>query len=389
MRDSSLCIDPAWSTIPDCGLSDQHASREESVDHGWSCAWENGDRTPTMSEIQRNQKQTWIRRKCWLWLRFTLSAWPLFAAPVQAAIPQRERNALIALFDSTGGDNWDVSTGWKGPVGTECAWYGITCDETQSHVKSIILQFNNLTGSLPSIRDLSALERFDVSFNDISGSVPSLQGITSPLLFRASYNHLTGSIPSLTGLTNLSGFVVDGNHLTGTIPTLAGLTNLDHFIVSQNRLIGSIPSLTNLPKLQQFDVGENRLSGPLPSLAGLPSLISFIAAGNRLSGSIQPFVESSNLGYFDVMENDLTGSVPSLANLSNLTCFFVSYNQLSGDMPSVPRPDGLEAGCSELCPNSLNPIPDPAWDAATWDYPWYRNCTPLPDSIFANGYEMR
>jgi hypothetical protein len=52
-------------------------------------------------------------------------------------IPAAERNALIALYNSTDGDNWTNNNGWKDPPldlddfampGTEGNWYGITLD---------------------------------------------------------------------------------------------------------------------------------------------------------------------------------------------------------------------------------------------------------------------
>ncbi|MBM87009.1 MAG: hypothetical protein CMQ41_01390, partial [Gammaproteobacteria bacterium] len=42
-------------------------------------------------------------------------------------VPQIERDALVALYNSTGGANWRDNTGWLGAAGTECDWYGVTC----------------------------------------------------------------------------------------------------------------------------------------------------------------------------------------------------------------------------------------------------------------------
>ena len=44
-----------------------------------------------------------------------------------AQIPQEERDALIALYNSTDGANWKDNTGWMGEAGTECDWKGVTC----------------------------------------------------------------------------------------------------------------------------------------------------------------------------------------------------------------------------------------------------------------------
>ena len=38
---------------------------------------------------------------------------------VHAAIPTSERDALIALYNSTDGDNWNDNTNWLGAPGTD------------------------------------------------------------------------------------------------------------------------------------------------------------------------------------------------------------------------------------------------------------------------------
>jgi|TARA_B110000881_G_C18258278_1_gene356670 hypothetical protein len=42
-------------------------------------------------------------------------------------VPQIERYALIALYNSTDGAIWTDNAGWMGAVGTECDLYGVTC----------------------------------------------------------------------------------------------------------------------------------------------------------------------------------------------------------------------------------------------------------------------
>src|SRR6185369_19004 len=144
--------------------------------------------------------------------------------------------------------------------------------------------------------------------------------------FEAFGNQLTGPIPSLQGLSNLQDFYVWSNQLSGTIPSLVGLTNLHTFIAFNNRLTGSIPSLQGLPNLINFSVSANQLTGGIPTLDGL-----------------------------------------ALQN------FYVGANNLTGDVPAAPA--SLIAGGSSLCDNPLNHTPDPAWDAATGNSPWYANCS--------------
>src|SRR5690606_25659520 len=115
------------------------------------------------------------------------------AVPAQAAIPASERDVLLSLYEATNGGDWTDSTGWNGAAGTECMWYGIACDETESHVTEVYLGMNGLTGSLPSIAGLGQLTSFDVSFNDLQGELPSLAGLAELGYFYAFGNQLTGS----------------------------------------------------------------------------------------------------------------------------------------------------------------------------------------------------
>ncbi len=281
----------------------------------------------------------------------------------QAAIPVAERQALLNLYTGTNGGAWTHNSGWNGTPGTECAWYGITCDTAGEHVTQVNLPSNNLDGSLPSLTSLMNLE-----------------------FFAAGNNQLTGSLPSLAGLVNLSYFSVGANQLSGPIPSLAGLANLSYFNVYVNQLTGSIPSLAGL-NLSTFNVGVNQLTGPIPSLAGLTNLHFFYIHFNQLTGSIPSLADLATLSIFYVGHNQLTGHVPSLENLTNLREIFINDNHLSGPMPSVPNPSMLEAGGSTLCVNHLDPVPDADWDAATGEIPWYQNCTPLLDEIFADGFD--
>src|SRR5690554_5353802 len=70
------------------------------------------------------------------------------SVPAHADIPIAEWVALNWLYTHAGGSTWTNKTGWQGPRATACSWYGVTCDATETHVISIILSSNNLTGYL-------------------------------------------------------------------------------------------------------------------------------------------------------------------------------------------------------------------------------------------------
>jgi Leucine-rich repeat (LRR) protein len=116
----------------------------------------------------------------------------------QAAIPQHERDALIALYNSTNGPNWLSNTGWLGAPGTECGWYGVTCDETEASVIRIMLRQNQLNGPIPSgLANISNLQRLYLESNQLSGSIPvELGNLTNLLVLYLYSNQLGGNIPA-------------------------------------------------------------------------------------------------------------------------------------------------------------------------------------------------
>ncbi len=331
------------------------------------------------------------------------------AVSAQATIRSTERTALINLYNSTNGNNWSDRTGWNGPVGSECSWYGVVCDASQTHVIAVALRNNHLTGRLSSftqvysgylVLGLTSLQGFDVSYNELTGSIPDLGWVGQMQYFSVDHNHLTGSIPaSLSSLGNLRNFYAQANQLTGDIPPLDWLSDLTEFNVSYNWLSGplpelaglanlqsfkannnwdisgSIPSLAGLSRLVVFDVQHASLTGPIPSLDDLVELEYFDVNDNWLTGSIPSINGSHYLWHFVVSRNELTGSIPSLDGLRGLQTFQVGYNQLTGLPPAPPPSLSLAVGgLWQLCPNRLTRVKSPAWDSATGTTPWYSRC---------------
>jgi transposase-like protein len=138
------------------------------------------------------------------------------------AIPEIERQALIDLYNSTGGDHWVNNTGWKGELGTECSWFGVTCDSENAHV--VKLDFggypnNNLTGAITqTIENLIHLYEIDVSHNHINQLAPETGNLTNLTRLYLSYNDLTSVPPEIGNLTNLTTLYLHGNMLS-SLPT--------------------------------------------------------------------------------------------------------------------------------------------------------------------------
>ncbi|RKZ50522.1 MAG: hypothetical protein DRR00_15010 [Candidatus Parabeggiatoa sp. nov. 3] len=151
---------------------------------------------------------------------------------------QNQCEALVALYNSTGGANWSDSAtnNWMSTEISPCNWAGITCVNQQ--VTEIVRSNQNLKGSLP---DLSALIGLQVL--DLAG------------------NNLNGEIPTLTTLKNLKELDLHSNQLTGAFPDLTGITQLKILNLNRNQLRGRIhSSITSLPKLDTVYLGHNLLT---------------------------------------------------------------------------------------------------------------------------------
>ena len=179
-----------------------------------------------------------------------------------AAIPASERNALIALYNSTDGDNWADNTGWLGSPGTECNWEGVEC--IGNSITKIYLGSNRLTGSIPpELGQLSQLTELYLWGNKLTGNLPSELGKLSLLTILALYeNQLTGDIPPELGqLSQLTELYLYENQLTGTFPSELGqLSLLTELYLWGNQLAGSLPpELRQLPQKKRITVLDNTL----------------------------------------------------------------------------------------------------------------------------------
>ena len=89
---------------------------------------------------------------------------------VQTAIPADQCEALVALYDATGGKSWTNQTGWLNDS-DPCSWYGVSC--SQGVVVALDLFANNLTGPLPlDIGGLPDLKTLTINDNPLTGPIP-------------------------------------------------------------------------------------------------------------------------------------------------------------------------------------------------------------------------
>lgn len=233
--------------------------------------------------------------------------------------------ALMALYNSTNGQNWtnngtksnpqNTTAGWAKDCAV-CDWYGVTCDSS-GRVVSISLSDNKLNGKIPNLIDqLSFLEVLQLNQNFLTGGLPD----NLCNLFNLKNLHLTnnptlgGSIPNcINQLKNLEYLTLAICGLTGNLPASVGsLDKLISLSLFQNSLSGPIPSeIGDLTKLSSLRLNDNKFNGVIPfQLGNLPNLVTrFHVQNNLLEGCI-PF----NLHKLcSTSEGDISGNT----NLSN------------------------------------------------------------------------
>ena len=158
-------------------------------------------------------------------------------------LPQVDREALVAIYNATGGPNWTNNANWltNAPFGQ---WHGVTTD-ANGRITKLELQENGLSGEVPAeLGSLSNLQELHLTRNQLTGPIPSELGrLVNLSILALGGNELTGEIPGELGnLTDLAHLRLDGNQLSGEIPAELGrLANLTLLYLSGNQLTGCVP----------------------------------------------------------------------------------------------------------------------------------------------------
>ena len=289
-----------------------------------------------------------------------------------SSCPSSERDALIALYESTDGPNWTNSTNWLSfaPLGE---WHGVTTD-TEGRVTRLSLSDNNMSGSLTGqLGNLVALETLDLSSNmGLAGPVPLafidldlntlyLEGTQLCAPLTSGFQAWLGGIPrrsvadcgdirgefyllaALYHGTNGPNWTNNTNWLSGEpFGTWYGVrTNAQGEVISldleRNNLVGTVPpELGQLANLRDLNLGANALSGVIPlELGQLQNLETLDLWYNQLTGTIPTELSQlHNLTHLKLEQNKLDGVIPQeIGHLTELSVLDLGYNRLTGEIP--------------------------------------------------------
>lgn len=219
-----------------------------------------------------------------------------------------QRDALVALYEATGGANWNrsyaaqvlwngtaqktyggnlnwdvrlLSDGGSDPCSRRQQWYGVGCDDACDESRDGASCFH---GDIVSL---------DLPWNALAGTVPPsvLATLTELTMLDLSHNTVSGTIPTEIGRLSLLDEVrLKDNSLSGTIPTQVQTigTNVprDQYMYHLDDVDCSLPRHDPHPGYHRsaplpctyagrtgagprtFDVGNNRLNGTLPTTMG-------------------------------------------------------------------------------------------------------------------------
>ncbi|MBR1927195.1 MAG: Ig-like domain-containing protein [Bacteroidales bacterium] len=265
-------------------------------------------------------------------------------------VQERERAALIALYNATGGDGWTHKDNWCSdkPLGE---WYGVGSDGF--YVRSITLNSNNLTGKIPTeIFSLPHLNHVQLNYNNFTGEIPPEVGNAKELLsLFLRGDKLTGTIPeTIYDLPKLYAIELDENQLSGELSEkFWDMPELYSLALQNNRITGTLtPAVAKAKKLDWLSLGNNLLKGTIPEeITELTNLRLFsidnlevsngsiTTSANEFTGALPDNLDKlQNLQYFLVANNNLEGSVPgSFARMPNLIGLKLYGNKFSGEIP--------------------------------------------------------
>ncbi|MES2730614.1 MAG: FG-GAP-like repeat-containing protein, partial [Bacteroidota bacterium] len=215
----------------------------------------------------------------------------------------QDTQALVDLYNATGGANWTNKTNWLS--GDASTWHGVTV--SGGRVTMLNLPSNNLSGVVPeSLGNLTNLFSLSFSKNQLTSipvSIGSLSKLTNLIL---EYNQLTVLPASVGNLSKLLKFTVHNNQLTVLPSTIGNLTSV-HTFYAMNNFLTSVPNeIGNMTSLKNLFIGNNSITAIPESIGNLSNLQLLQLSDNRLTALPKSLIQLTTLQDLDVSTNRLT-----------------------------------------------------------------------------------
>ncbi|MBF6654850.1 hypothetical protein C3B48_04110 [Flavobacterium columnare] len=261
-------------------------------------------------------------------------------------IPVEERNALIAFYKATNGDNWKNTLAndrpWKinDPTSDVSTWYGVGVS-SNGRVNSINLQSNNLNGVIIDFSVFSEMASVYLSDNDIRGDLSFIKRNLKMQQLYLNCQHITGSFQDILNLKDLLILKLLKCKIEGEIPiqisNLSKIKDLKLFDIPFSGGLSNIGFLTSLVSLEisindnfnkvtDLDYNEKSIPDSFSNLTNLTQLtLSRIGLKNiSVIGNLE------KLTHLDLLANNITDSLPdTFLKLINLRVLNLSMNKIN------------------------------------------------------------
>ncbi|KAI8536553.1 hypothetical protein RHMOL_Rhmol10G0266500 [Rhododendron molle] len=282
----------------------------------------------------------------------------IFTFGVVSQTNPADAEAMLSLKNSL---NPPDTLGWSGP--DPCKWSHVDCSN-DNRVTRIQIGRQNLQGNLPpTLSNLTELQRLELQWNNLTGPLPSLNGLSSLQVLMLANNMFT-SIPSdffmglsalqsvdignnpfsaweiprsILNASSLRNFSANSANITGEIPAFLGpdgFPSLVNLHLAFNGLEGGLPAAFSGSQIESLWVNGQGLSGGIEVIGNMTLLKEVWLHSNSFSGPLPNFSGLKGLEVLSLRDNLFTGPVPvSLVNLGSLQVVNLTNNLLQGPMP--------------------------------------------------------
>ncbi|MBN2006864.1 MAG: hypothetical protein JXA21_26155 [Anaerolineae bacterium] len=256
-------------------------------------------------------------------------------------LPQSECEALVALYNATGGDSWYNHTGWLQTT-TPCTWYGVTC--TDGHVTRLVLSGNDMSGALPpEIGNLTALEELSLDLNALTALPAEIGNLTMLKRLDLSSGNALTTLPAAIGnLTALEYLDLDYTNLVTLPAEIGDLPVLEWLKLGRNHLSVLPPAIGGLTTLTYLDLESNDLTALPAEIGNLTALKHLYLDSNKLTSLPSEIGNLTALMTLRLDDNELTSLPPAIGNLTALTVFWLDDNELTSLPPAIGNLTAME-----------------------------------------------
>ena len=204
-----------------------------------------------------------------------------------------DRAALVALYNATGGPNWNSNNNWLSDVPIS-EWSGVTTDDN-GRVTELELGQNQLTGPIPAeLGNLSNLRGLFLSGNQLTGPIPAeLARLTNLTALHLSGNRLTGCVPaSLRDVADNDFAELELPFCASEDPLIARYDTNRNGAIDISELFSAIDDYfaDRIDISQLFGVIELYFSGPTPTPTGPQAVDDYIVW--KVGDDVSPTAEA-------------------------------------------------------------------------------------------------